>query len=515
MVNRLYLKEMLSFKELELEFKSGLIVFSGPSGAGKTILMQSILAQFGLGNIEARVCEIELKRPLNLEDEAYFLDEYITIKSIKKERSIYYLDAQKISKKRLRELFSPYIHYLSVRERSGLDSKNIIELLDKSISLKNSSYRELLKSFRERFNNYLIKTKELEQIIKKEKELEQRRDFLEFEIEKIDSISPKNGEYEELLELKQKLSKIDKIQQALQEVTPIFEFEEKIYELLKLTSRDSSYFSDAMNQLRVDLEEIETLSNELEEIDIEKLLERLEALSSLIKKYGSIEEALEYRDKKIEELKACKSIGENRSNLEESLKRELKELELLAKDISRYREKEAKVLKRKIDNIAKALKLPKVTFEFKEESLNRDGVDLIELKLENSTLNTLSGGEFNRLRLALMSVALEHNTQKEGVIFLDEIDANVSGDESIAIAKMVERLSNSYQIFAISHQPHLSVRANQHILVKKEGSKSVAKVLKGSDRVNEISRIISGEKADKDVLSFVKKLLDEVRREGC
>jgi len=91
-------------------------------------------------------------------------------------------------------------------------------------------------------------------------------------------------------------------------------------------------------------------------------------------------------------------------------------------------------------------------------------------------------------------------------LILDEIDANVSGDESIAIAQMIKKLSSVYQIFAISHQPHLSAVANQHIVVTKDGSKSEVVVLGESGRIDEISRIIAGENPTKEAIDFAKKL---------
>ncbi|HHD81452.1 MAG TPA: DNA recombination protein RecN, partial [Campylobacterales bacterium] len=91
---------------------------------------------------------------------------------------------------------------------------------------------------------------------------------------------------------------------------------------------------------------------------------------------------------------------------------------------------------------------------------------------------------------------------------LDEIDANVSGDESIAIANMIAKLSSVYQIFAISHQAHLASKANQHILISKKDGISQAMVLGKQGRVDEISRIIGGEKPNAEAINFAIKLLN-------
>ncbi len=126
--------------------------------------------------------------------------------------------------------------------------------------------------------------------------------------------------------------------------------------------------------------------------------------------------------------------------------------------------------------------------------------------MATSKTDTLSGGEFNRVRLALMATTMPADKSKQGVLILDEIDANVSGDESIAIAEMIHKLSSVYQVFAISHQPHLSAKAGQHIVVTKTGQNSKVEILNDSSRVSEIARIIAGENPTDEALEFAKKL---------
>jgi DNA repair protein RecN (Recombination protein N) len=105
-----------------------------------------------------------------------------------------------------------------------------------------------------------------------------------------------------------------------------------------------------------------------------------------------------------------------------------------------------------------------------------------------------------------MAAALQDGTQGQGVVILDEIDANVSGDESIAIAAMIADLARVYQVFAISHQPHLAAQADQHILISRNGD-SHAVELDAQGRIREITRIIGGEGADEEAVAFARKLL--------
>ena len=512
MIFRLYLKDLLSFKEVELEFTPGLVVFTGPSGAGKSVLMQAILAQFGIGSAEAKLCEIEVERPKGLRSDAYELEDRIALKSIRKERVAHYIDGQKISRKALRELFAPYVRYLSVRDRGGLESSTLIGLLDSSRSSRDSSYKKLLKEYRKRFRVFSEKRSELERILEEERELAERKEFARFEIEKIDALAPKEGEYEELLTVKQQLSRLDKIGEAMERALPIFDLEERIQELFALAGKKVDYFGDAMNQLRADFEELENLSEELAEVEIEGVLERLEALSALIRRHGSVAEALKYREEKARELESYDHIERDKSVLSAYLELEERELAILAQRIRQGRQEEAERVSMALRPSLEKLRLPGVTFCFEKMEMGPDGIDRIDLDLEGSGAATLSGGEFNRLRLALMSVALEGTHGGEGVIFLDEIDANVSGDESIAIAELIEILSRNYQIFAISHQPHLSARADQHILVRKEGDQSGALSLEAGERIREIARIVSGERADEEAMAFARKLRSDRKK---
>jgi len=147
-------------------------------------------------------------------------------------------------------------------------------------------------------------------------------------------------------------------------------------------------------------------------------------------------------------------------------------------------------------------------FAFKPKPLDRQGADAVNIDLQGSSIETLSGGEFNRIRLALLLCKSEL-AGGEGILLIDEIDANVSGDESIAIAKLLKRLSKNYQIIAISHQPHLSAAARQHFLITKEGGRSVARTLSADERIREISRMIAGEKGMREARNLAEKIVEE------
>ena len=506
MINRVYIKNLISFDEVELELERGLVVLSGPSGAGKSLFMNSILSTFGYGTAEASICEVLVKKPLKLKSEAYELEDEITLKTLKKEKARHFIDGQNIPKKVLNGLFSPFVQFLSVRDKSGFESKDLIALIDKTLGSKDKAFKKLLKEYGSRYANYKIKLEELEKIKADEAKLVELIEFTTFEIEKIESINPIEDEDEGLINVKQQLSRIDKVNDALEQANGIFKFEQSVSEVYRLLDKDDSSFLELMNQLRVDFEEIEILFEELSEVDIESVLDRLEKISFLKNRYGSINEAIEYANIKRKELKGYQNIEKDKSMLVSFLNMEASELSILAGQISVKRKEYASILEKPLKKYLNELKLPPISFIFTTNVLDMFGQDKVSIDLNGSSSDTLSGGEFNRVRLALMVVSVA-GVKEGGVLILDEIDANVSGDESIAIANMIAKLASVYQIFAISHQAHLASKATQHLLISKNTKGSHVKVLDKNGKIDEIARIIGGEKPNEEAISFAKKLI--------
>ncbi|MCW8821332.1 MAG: DNA recombination protein RecN, partial [Sulfurovum sp.] len=492
MIERLYLRDLVTFDEVELEFNKGLVVLTGPSGAGKSVLMSAILSSFGYSTQgAAALCEVNLVKPTQLQSDAYELENDMTVKTLKKENLRYFIDGQNISKKALGEMFSPYVKYLSVRDRGGFEPETLLEMIDTQLVQKDKTFKMLVKEYKKRYKNYKDKASQLSKIKEDEAKLVELIEYATFEVEKIASINPQIDEENELLKVKQQLSRIDKIKDALSSATEIFTLEASVEEVYRLLDKDGSLFSDAMNQLRADFEETENLADELEEVDVEEVLDRLSDLTTLKNRYGSIEEALAYKEAKEKELSGYKNIEKDKSMLESFLALEFSELNIIASKLSQSRQNEAKSIEKRLAEYLTTLKLPALTFEFSSVSLSGNGSDTVEVMLGTSKTATLSGGEFNRVRLALMATTIPSDNSTQGVLILDEIDANVSGDESIAIAEMIHKLATVYQVFAISHQPHLSAKAGQHIVVTKIGLNSKVEVLNDAARVSEIARIIA------------------------
>jgi len=508
LINRFYLENYLSFEKIDIEFKKGLIVFTGASGAGKSVLMSSILSLFGTTDSNAQLSEIVLE-DLKITDENYGIekDDDIVIKQTTSLKTRYLLNNQSISKKNLKVFTANFSKHLHLKDTTDFDSKKIISFLDFLTSLNNKKYSKILEKFEVKYKEYKTLQDKLSKILEDEKELDDLIEYTKFEIEKIAKIDPQVDEYDELKELKINLSKKDKFDDILQDIQPMLNETHKISSALQLLDVDCAFFDDAIAEVNNHFEKFYDSVASTDDMEIESVLTRIEELSSLNKKFGGITEALEYKKVKEKELEGYENISFEKAILEKNVQKISEEIELLAQDISKIREENIVYLEEKVNEYLEYLYLENLTISIQRQPLDETGIDKIEFKLNDTELSKISSGEFNRLRLALLTARSFYEIDTNGILFLDEIDANLSGKESESIAKVLEQLSKSYQIFAISHQPQLSATAHQHFMVKKTDNTSSVKLLNKEQRVDEIARMISGENITKEALEFARKLL--------
>ena len=511
MIERVYLKNYVTFDEVELEFSevdlefnNGLVVFTGPSGAGKSVLMRGILSIFGYFDLNAKLGEAVVDNKLDLEKYGFEEEDVVIFKQIKKNKNRFFINNQAVSKKTIRQIADQFIAYLSLREIKEFENEALLDVLNKMCDGKDFNEKFLL--YETLFKKFIDLKKELEKIEKLEKEATEKREFLKFELDKIQAVSPKIGEFEELMQIKKDLSKIEKIKEKIVEVERIFEYEGAVYELLDMMGEDGEFFSTAMNELRVAIDKATQKSEFLENVDVEEVLDRLSQLQDLIRRYGSIEEGLRYYEEKKEELNKLENLSFEKEHINKEIKNLQKELYDLAEIISGYRKKAAQKLGEKLNFYLSKLYMPHAKVEISECELNAFGKDKVEIIINDIDINTISTGEFNRLRVAMLASKLEYENE-EKTLFLDEIDANLSGEESMSVAEVLKYLSQKYQIFAISHQPQLASKADKHFLVEKKGNKSYVKALDKAQRVEEIARIIGGKEVSDKALEYAKELL--------
>jgi len=512
LIERFYLKNHLSFKEVFLEFKQNVVIFTGPSGAGKSILMEALLSLFGLKECDARLIEASVTDHLGLESFGIDEDEPNIFKLTKEKSARYFINNQQISKKNIKVISSSFINYLTLREFIEFENENLLFLLDTIAVKKDKKYQLVLEEFQSIYQTFIEVDQALNKLIEDEKKVEDLKEFTAFEIQKIEKIAPDIDEYEKLMTQKKELSKKEKIEQSIAEASNIFLSTNKVSEALGLLEIDSTFFDDTLNELQVIFEDITQRLQELGDLDIESLLDRIEQLSSLKRKHGSIEEALLYLQKKKEELAYYENLSFEKQSLQKKQKKLHDTVHRLAAKLSETRAKALQTLEQRVEHYLNLLYLDDVHFIQDRQDLSILGIDRIDVQLKTTNLKKVSAGELNRLRLALLAASSEFIQSKRGILILDEIDANLSGKESMSIATVLQVLSKKYQIFAISHQPQLSSCAQMHFLVHKENGESKVTLLDEDARIKELSRMISGTEITTEAVNFAKALRDKSLR---
>jgi len=507
-IERLYIKNHFSFRECELQFESGLIAFTGPSGAGKSVLMQALLSLFGYGDANASLIEASVVKEMDLEEFGIQSDEINIFKLIKSKTARYFINSQNISKKNINEISKKFINYLSIKNEEEFENERLLELLDAISSTTEPNHKENLKQFTEKFLIYQDLNQKLNNIVEKERRVEELKDFVKYEIAKIEEVNPKIGEDEELLAIKRSISKKEKISESLERAELIFDSESNVIETLSLMEKDTAFFDECLNELRAMFELQKDRLDELEDLDIEELLERIEKIAGLKKQYGEIEDILAHKELKIKELQEYENITFEKAELEKNHAVANKEIQELSLKISNSRKKSLNKMNERINSYLCDLYMPNVNLSIQTKSLDEHGCDEVIVNLGNIELKKISSGEYNRLRLAFLVCRHEYLQSGGGVLILDEIDSNLSGKESMSVANILLKLSQKYQIFAISHQPQLSSKANMHFFVQKNENASSVKLLNKDERVEELARMVSGEEIHEKAIEFAKSLME-------
>ncbi|MBX7490824.1 DNA repair protein [Helicobacter turcicus] len=510
-IQKIHIKDSLTFKEATFYPNAHFNVFSGASGAGKSVLMESILALFGLKDCNATLIEATFELQGIPQGFEGLIDEGEVILTLsKKDKIRYFLNAQNIPKKKIQELFTPFLKHLSNKSYDAISEQNLFFALDNFLISKNPKHKEVLQNYKESFLRFTETKNTLKTLQEETLKVAELKEFVRFEIQKLETLDPKQGEYEELLELKKEISKKEKINESLQSVREILNQSHKISQFLNLIqSKENDSILNALNSLENLCEQESERLEALEMCNPEEILNRIEALSALKHRYGGVDEALEYLENKKQELQKYENLDSILKNAETSYNQAKNALKESAESLTNARKKHLKDFENTLNSALASLKMPNSKVALKSllevESYNILGAQSLEITL-NTSLKNLSSGEFNRFRLALL-LTYSTQTNHQAVIILDEVDANLSGEESQGVASVLKTLSTSYQVFAISHQPHMPSLADAHFLIQKHPNGSTITELNKQGRIQEIARMISGDSITKEALEFATKQL--------
>ena len=542
MLLSLHIENIAVIKSCDFDFSSGFMVLTGETGAGKSVVIDSInlllggKAERGLirsGTTAAMVSglfgEFSESVSQKLSDLGVEVGEDGTVLL---QRSVNLEGKGKITVNgrsvgiALLKSITP--HLVSIHGQSDTaqlaDSKNHLELIDVY-----ADCAELLTEYRAKYAKLVSIRAEIADLIKKANEGERIKEILEYQIKDIDSAALRPGEEEELIDRKIKLKNSEKITKNSDYAFRALKGSEKgsVSYLLDRSVTALSQISDVVpsyaeysERLRDMLYQVEDIAEEIYAVigDIDedptetlnKIESRLEKISRLKRKYGAtVEEVLSFRDKIKEEYEALENSEGILKELRAKERKAYAEALTLAERLHKVRSEAVKSLETKVKDTLEFLDMPKVVFyaslresyEGEDKALNKDGSDSAEFFIsanrgaEAQPLSKIaSGGELSRIMLALKSVIAD----KDGVptIIYDEIDAGVSGKTARKIGIKLLELSKSAQLFCITHSAQIASLADEHFLISKSdvngATETSVTVLDYEGRVSELSRILGG-----------------------
>lgn len=530
MLGQLHIKNIGIIDEITINFEDGLNILSGETGAGKSLIIDSINAITG-----SRLSKDIIKRgESSALVEACFFDKediILTREFYQNGRNICKINGSMVTLANFKEIGERLIDIHGQHDnQSLLNEKTHINLLDsfadKDISNLKNKYIELLSEYK--------KTKiEIEKSYGDPFERARRLDLLKYQNEEIINSNLKIGEDEEL-EAKRVLimnyekiakslneayslldnSSIESLGNAIHQINIISDFDKK-YEVI-LQSMNDAYYSlkDASSEIANMIEATEFDENEQCEIE-----ERLDLIFSLKRKYGNdIESILKYNDEISNEINYLENSDEIVEKLQNKLSNIEKELKEVALKIRNVRIKTASIVAEKINEQLQDLEMKKafIEFEFKEsENFLDDGMDIIQILIATNLGEGLkplskiaSGGEISRVMLAIKTILCNYDNVP--TMIFDEIDTGISGQAGKAVAEKMKIIGKTHQVICVTHLPTIAAAGDSNYFIEKvvENDRTKTKITKLNENevVHEIARILAGNDITKAVLQHAKEI---------
>ena len=535
MLQSLHIENVAVVKKLDIEFSLGLTALTGETGAGKSIIIDSLNLLSGnradkelirngeeRAEVSAVFCELSdstrsslLELGFECEDKSIMISRALTQSS-----SSARVNGRPVTLSVLREvsglLFG--IHGQNDNLRL-LDPKNHIDILDAY-----ANNREKREAYYELYRQILHKRAEIDSIVRDSREQVRIREMLSYQINDIDSAKLRDGEEEALEALVSKLRHLERINKCCALVEKALEGS-KGMGAIYLTDRASSALeaiSDAipeaeglaarLRDVKYELEDIAASAAELTDLGegdpttrLDKAEGRLDTISRLKRKYGSsVEEILEFRRNAAERLEYIDNAEDRKQDLTDELNDLTKRAKEAAKELSASRKSAALGLTKSVRETLGFLDMPKVAFEAEIKSasdFNPYGTDEVEFLISSNPGEPLmpmakiaSGGELARIMLSIKNV-LNLSDGIDTVIF-DEIDTGISGKTSRKVGIKLKEIGKTAQVICVTHSAQIASLAHTQLFVSKkevEGrTQSSVRILGESERVDEIARILGG-----------------------
>lgn len=555
MLKSLFINNIILIDRLEINFDKGLIVFSGETGAGKSIMINSLSLALGrradinyVGSFseEASVIstfEVEKNHPANLKiaENGIACNSDIILRRVlnKNGNNKAFINDIPVTVSFLKEVGSFLVDIHGQNEKIGLlDNALHIKILDKF-----GNYQSSLLDMKTKYEKYK-KLKEIyEELLLVESSKINEEENIKNQIEQINNLNMKENEEEELQKKRIFLSQYEKIFQAINEIYSVLNDNEfsildklasNLIKLEEIASKSKNLkeidnINKSINTILVEGKEtIANIDRIKEEItfdskELEFAEHRLFDINNLSRKFKVLpSELLEVRERLVEELSLLNNNNENIKKIKSKMDAALLQYKEVCEELTSLRKNAALTLEDLVNKELNPLKLMDANFRVgilnkEEKNWNALGKDSIKflVKLnkgsdEGEIHRISSGGELSRLMLAL-NLVITDNTISKTLVF-DEVDSGVSGSVADSIGKRLSKLGKLQQILVITHLPQIAARGNDHYksFKKSVNEKTVTKIekLNHEKRKQEIAQMISGEKLSKEALEVASNLLE-------
>lgn len=555
MLDSLYVKNLALIDEEEVTFTEGLNVLSGETGAGKSILIGSVLIALGakvhkeMIRANEKEAYIELifspTHPAVLEKlREYDIEpedgQLIISKKITASKSVSKINKEAYPASKVREVASLLLDVHGQHDHQALIHQHKqLEIVDRSGGKKlkeakeqTAQYYRVWKQYKDELDSYSVD----------EDERLRRMDILCYELDELKEASITPGEEARLSKEWKRLSEREHIITAYQELTSLLGYESNgACDLCGRAEHALKGISDADEEaqsLYDQLTDAESIIHDIcreaserldamqdEELDTAKIEERLDQIRHLMQKYRCDEEGLlELTEKKEQELEKYRHFEEEKARAQKLCQNAFVKLEQAANDLSSKRRKCADLLCSQLIKALVDLNFLDVRFEIhmdQTEQIGPGGKDVVTFYIATNPGEALkplaavaSGGELSRIMLAVKSV-MAQKEEIETLIF-DEIDTGISGRTAQKVAKRLSETAKGSQVICISHLAQIVSMADTHFLIEKnaENERTTTHITKLSEEesIREVARLLGGAEITKNVLDTAKEMKDMANR---
>lgn len=525
MITTLHIKNIGIIEDVIIDFNQGLNVLTGETGAGKTLIIDSLqiisggrfskeMIRRGENQSFVELCMYEPKNE-NAIDGNILVSREINLNG----KNMCKINGRMVTVNELKEFMNQFIEIHGQNDNQNLlENRRHLNYLDGFIG---EEILEKKQKYIKIYDEYCEIRQQLKNNFGDEKERQRKLDLLQYQIQEIEEAKLKTKEEEELEEKRKILLNSEKITENLQEADTLISengidsISMAIRALEKIEQIDHKY-EKASTELKNIYYELQELARDVNsyknDIDFDEeerdfIEERLDLICALKRKYGNtIEEILEYQKKIKEEVEHIENLEEYNAKLRKEQKEKEEQMKLLAEQIHEIRSKKANELSKNINQELEELQMKNAKINVKvtyiENEYLRTGKDNVTFYIvtnkgeeEKQLSKIASGGEMSRTMLAIKKVLAD--TDKMPILIFDEIDTGISGMAANSVANKLKRIANNHQVMCISHLPNIAAMADYNYFISKEvyqdRTKTQVKLLQEKEVIEEIARISSGE----------------------